>query len=73
MLSAPICRRRHPTERELHQLAARAAALDEITIIYRTVHAQRASYTSDSEAYRALSDVLDFLRTRRGDPGGQPT
>jgi hypothetical protein len=61
-----------PTERELHQLAARAAALDEITIIYRAVHAQRASYAPDSEAFRALSWVLELLRVRRGDSGGRP-
>jgi hypothetical protein len=62
-----------PTEHELHQLAARAAALEEVAIIYRAVHAQRASYPTDSEAYRALSHVLDLLRARRGDSGGQPS
>ena len=61
-----------PTEREVHQLAARAAALDEVAVIYRAVHAQRASYPTDSEAYRALSHVLDLLHARRGDSGGQP-
>jgi len=61
-----------PTERELHQLAARAAVLEEVAIIYRAVHAQRASYPTDSEAYRALSHVLDLLHARRGDSGGQP-
>ena len=62
-----------PTERESHQLAARAAALAEIAVLYRAVHAQRAAYAPDSEAYHALSRVLDLLRARRGDSGGQPT
>ena len=62
-----------PTEGELHQLAARAAALAEITVLYRAVHAQRAAYAPDSEAYHALSRVLDLLRVRRGDSGGQPS
>jgi hypothetical protein len=63
-----------PTERELHQLAARAAVLEELAIIYRAVHAQRGSYPPDSEAYRALSYVLDLLHARRGgDSGGQPS
>ena len=61
-----------PTEREVHQLAARAAALDEVAVIYRAVHAQRASYPTDSEAYRALTHVLDLLHTRRGGSGGPP-
>ena len=61
-----------PTERELHQLAARAAVLEEVAIIYRAVHAQRASYPTDSEAYRALSHVLDLLHARRGDSGSPP-
>ena len=60
-----------PTERELHQLAARAAVLEEVAIIYRAVHAQRAAYPTDSEAYRALSQILDLLHARRGDSGGQ--
>ena len=62
-----------PTERELHQLAARAAVLEEVAIIYRAVHAQRASYSTDSEPYRALSHVLDLLHTRRGELGGHPS
>ena len=48
------------------------AALEEVAIIYRAVHAQRTSYPTDSEAYRALSHVLDLLHARRGDSGGQP-
>ncbi len=61
-----------PTEREVHQLAARAAALDEVAVIYRAVHAQRASYPTDSEAYRALTHVLDLLHARRGGSVGPP-
>jgi hypothetical protein len=59
-----------PTDREVHQLAARAAVLDEVAIIYRAVHAQRAAYPTDSEAYRALTHVLDLLLARRGGSGG---
>ncbi len=54
-----------PTERELHQLAARAAALQEIAVIYRAVYAQRGSYAVDSETYRALSYLSDNPLPRR--------
>ena len=43
------------------------------TYVYRAVHAQRAAYTPDSETYRALSRVLEFLHARRDDSGGRPT
>jgi hypothetical protein len=36
-----------PTEHELHQLAARAAALEEVAILYGAVHAQRAAYPTN--------------------------
>jgi len=45
--------------------------LEEVAIIYRAVHAQRTAYPTDSEAYRALSQILDLLHARRGDSGGQ--
>ena len=56
-----------PPEPEISQPTTRDALLQELDTLYRAVWAQRVRYASDSEASQALSDVLHFIRGRRGE------